>query len=106
MDSEPMPVGGILPKQDTQADQFVANWPAADGRGIVVAIFDTGVDPSCEGLQWTSENKPKIIDIVDAAGGGDVDTSAVVRQAPAADGSVTLRGLSGRTLQVCLPNVF
>jgi len=36
---------GLLPKQDIQADTFVDAHPTYDGRGVTVAIFDTGIDP-------------------------------------------------------------
>lgn len=48
-------------------------------------------------VQTTSDGKPKILDIVDGTGSGDVDTSQVVKLAP--DG-VTLQGLHGTTLEI------
>ncbi|DBA02238.1 TPA: hypothetical protein N0F65_007648 [Lagenidium giganteum] len=81
------PASALLPKQDTLADRFLAQYPTYDGRNTIVAILDTGVDPGAAGLSVTSDGKPKIIDIVDATGSGDVDTSTVVT---AANGELVL----------------
>lgn len=89
--STPFPINGIMPKQEIEADKFIAQNAAYDGRGVVVAIFDTGVDPAAEGLQVTPDGKPKIIDVVDASGGDDVDTSTKVTVVPDAQGNVTLQ---------------
>ncbi|MGA1235400.1 MAG: S8 family serine peptidase [Limisphaerales bacterium] len=86
---------GLMPKAETGVPGFLEQHPEYDGRGVVVAVFDTGIDPGAAGLQRTPDGRVKIIDVVDATGSGDVDTSTV-REAE--DGE--LAGLSGRALRV------
>ncbi|PRW39066.1 Tripeptidyl-peptidase 2 isoform A [Chlorella sorokiniana] len=88
--------GGAMPKQEIQAAAFLKEHPAYDGRGVVVAIFDTGVDPGAAGLQTTTDGRPKVIDVVDCTGSGDVDTSKVVR----ADEDGCITGLNGNKLRL------
>ena len=57
------PAHGVLPKVPTQAAAFVSANPTYDGRGVVVAILDTGVDPGAVGLSTTTDGQAKIIDV-------------------------------------------
>ncbi|KAH0452237.1 hypothetical protein IEQ34_019536 [Dendrobium chrysotoxum] len=87
-------LASLMPKKEIGADRFLEAHPTYDGRGVVIAIFDSGVDPAAAGLQTTSDGKPKIIDILDCTGSGDVDTSKVVK----ADADGYVMGASGARL--------
>ena len=87
---------GAMPKEEIGALRFLQSNPDCDGRGVVIAIFDTGVDPGAPGLQTTPDGRPKILDVVDCTGSGDVDTTKVV----AADADGFIEGASGRRLRL------
>ena len=87
--------GGVLPKDEIGATELASLRPEADGRGVRIAILDTGVDPGALGLGVTSVGGAKVVDVVDCSGSGDTDTSTVVRL----EGDGTLKGLYGAVLR-------
>lgn len=86
--------------QETEAASFLKKYPNYDGRDTIIAILDTGVDPGAAGLQVTSDGRPKIIDIVDCSGSGDIPTTTIIKATENEDGDPILTGLSGRKLRL------
>nr|CAH8864688.1 unnamed protein product [Trichobilharzia regenti] len=62
----------LLPKREINADIFANDNKKWNGNLTRIAIWDTGVDPTAAGLQITPDGKPKIVDMIDASGSGDV----------------------------------
>ncbi|XP_050154207.1 tripeptidyl-peptidase 2-like [Malus sylvestris] len=89
-------LASLMPKKEIGVDRFIDAHPNYDGRGALIAIFDSGVDPAASGLQVTSDGKPKVLDVLDCTGSGDVDTSKVVK----ADDNGCIPGASGASLFV------
>ncbi|XP_061350960.1 tripeptidyl-peptidase 2 isoform X2 [Gastrolobium bilobum] len=89
-------LASLMPKKEIGADRFLDAHPEYDGRGSLIAIFDSGVDPAAAGLQVTSDGKPKVLDVIDCTGSGDVDTSKVVK----ADADGRICGASGASLVI------
>ncbi|RDY13416.1 Tripeptidyl-peptidase 2, partial [Mucuna pruriens] len=89
-------LASLMPKKEIAADRFLDAHSEYDGRGALIAIFDSGVDPAADGLQVTSDGKPKVLDVIDCTGSGDIDTSKVVKAG--ADGRIC--GASGASLVI------
>lgn len=84
---------GWMPLSETGVDQFLRSHPSFDGRGVLIAILDSGIDAGVGGLGTTSTGERKILDLRDFSGEGTVALSAVT---PAGDAvEVGGRRLSG-----------
>src|SRR5690349_4217966 len=82
-------MAGLMPLKSTGVDAFRARHPTYDGRGVLIAILDTGVDPGVNGLITTSTGSPKVIEARDFSGEGRVSLAPV---APGDDGTVSVGG--------------
>jgi tripeptidyl-peptidase-2 len=72
----------------TGVAEFRRAHPEWDGRGVLIGILDTGIDPSVAGLATTSTGERKVVDLRDFSGEGRI---ALARIAPRAD-SVEVAG--------------
>lgn len=68
----------LVPAEDIKARSFIRDNPTYDGRGVTVAILDTGVEIDHPMLTKTSTGALKIIDVQDFSGEGRVELSPAV----------------------------
>lgn len=81
----------LIALYSTGVDRFAAQHPEWDGRGVLIAILDTGIDPGIPGLQQTADDATKIVDLRDFSGEGRI------RLAPVSRNGDTLR-VAGRAV--------
>lgn len=70
-------VRGWMPLKATGVEDFLKLHPSYDGRGVLIAILDSGVDPGIPGLGSTSTGERKILDLRDFSGEGSVTLAPV-----------------------------
>ncbi|MGH7675617.1 MAG: S8 family serine peptidase, partial [Gemmatimonadales bacterium] len=80
---------GFMPLRSTGVETFRRTHPTYDGRGVLIAILDSGIDPGVAGLITTTTGVPKLVDVRDFSREGRVALTAV---APAPDGTVMVAG--------------
>jgi tripeptidyl-peptidase II len=68
---------GWMPLASTGVEKFLRQHPNDDGRGVIIGILDTGIDPGIPGLLKTSTGAPKIIDLRDFSDEGEVPLQRV-----------------------------
>ncbi|MCA9249989.1 MAG: S8 family serine peptidase [Phycisphaerae bacterium] len=82
-------------------NQFLAGNPNDDGRGVVIAVLDTGVDPTIPGLTNTPDGAVKVVDVQDFSGEGDIDLHIVRRNEDG--GSIVNFEDEGAAIKYALP---
>ena len=63
---------GLLSTDATRSGEFLRKNPEWDGRGVVIAVLDTGVDVGAQGLEQLPTGKPKVIIARDFSGQGTI----------------------------------
>ncbi|GMV40454.1 MAG: serine protease [Myxococcales bacterium] len=66
------PWEGLLPRRAIGAEELQRAHPTWDGRGVVIAVLDTGVDMGAPGLRSLPDGTPKVVGVRDASGQGKV----------------------------------
>ena len=64
----------------TGVDRFRQALPLADGRGVLLAILDSGIDPGISGLHLTSDGRPKLLDLRDFSEEGRIALAPLAPQ--------------------------
>jgi tripeptidyl-peptidase-2 len=82
-------LAGLMPLHSTGVVAFRTAHPSYDGRGVLIGILDSGVDPGVPGLIATSTAAPKILDLRDFSGEGRIALRAVK---PDTGGTVVVDG--------------
>ncbi len=63
---------GWMPLEPTGVPAFLRAHPQWDGRGVLIGILDSGIDPSIAGFGTTSAGTPKLLDARDFSGEGRI----------------------------------
>ena len=85
---------GYMPLHTTGVDGFRIRHPTFDGRGVLIAILDSGIDVGVPGLQTTTTGDRKVLDLRDFSDEARIPLQPVVaRQGMATIGGRSVQGL-------------
>jgi len=62
----------IMTRHEIGVDRFMADHPDLNGKGVVIAVLDTGVDMGVPGLKALPSGKVKVVDCRDFSTEGDL----------------------------------
>jgi tripeptidyl-peptidase II len=68
---------GWMALGSTGVERFLQQHPTYDGRGVLIGILDTGIDAGIPGLQKTTTDAPKVLDLRDFSQEGAVPLQRV-----------------------------
>ena len=88
---------GLMPLRSTGVDAFRAAHPTYDGRGVIIAILDSGIDAGVAGLIGTSAGGPKLLDLRDFSGEGRVALTPIAPEAVRFGGTARIGRLTAAT---------
>src|SRR5258706_7939287 len=86
-----------MPIKSAGVDVFRNAHPTYDGRGVLIAILDSGIDPGVAGLIATSARSPKILDLRGFSGEGRVALTPVAPEAIRLGGTARIGRLTPAT---------
>lgn len=97
------PAVDLVPKKETRVLEFLEKFPDYDGRNVRIGILDTGIDPNSAGIRFMADGRtPKLVDMVDCTGSGDVDISTMKKVTSSGKNPdyYYVQGLSGNKLRL------
>jgi len=86
-------LAGLLPLRTTGVEAFLQEHPTSDGRGVLIAVLDGGIDPGLPGMRTTTTGSRKVIELRDFSDEGRVPLEPVEPRGDSVRlGDVTLKG--------------
>ncbi|MEP7326891.1 MAG: S8 family serine peptidase [Gemmatimonadota bacterium] len=89
---------GKMPLFSTGIPEFLRLHPTYDGRGVLIAILDSGIDAGVRGLDSTSTGERKVLDLRDFSGEGRIALAPLARQGDSVRIGGVLLGGFGRVV--------